>query len=201
MLNRVKDKNALQYYLSAWVILENENFWDYPDTILVEPREVEHVQDWVWQWQWDEKKFKWVPVANSPPNRPQPHDIKMMNGISVFRYGGRIKEIVFDKETPGILLEEPTPNTDGRMVLKVCFDPSYPKAFLQFKETIEGLFVLDPPGDREITYSGLTYRQQIRELPLLLIRGDENVHELLRVRYVPPTGLTVGPHSDSQPPR
>jgi hypothetical protein len=190
ILNRVKDKNALQYYISAWIILENENFWDYPDTILVEPREEEHTQDW----QWDEMAHKWIPVVSPPP---QPHDIKMMNGISVFRYGGSINEIVLDSETPGILFEDPTPNTDGRMVLKICFDPRHPNDFLQFKETVEGLFVLDPPGDREVSYNGLIYRQRIRELPLLLIRGDENVRDLLRVEYVPATGRPVGLHSDT----
>jgi hypothetical protein len=200
MLNRVKDRNALQYYISAWVILENENFWNYPDSILVEPREVEHTQDW----QWDDREHKWIPVASVLPNRPQPYNIKMMHGISVFQYGGRIKEIVIDNETPGILFEEPTPNTDGHMVLKICFDPLSPNDFLQFKETVEGLFVLDPPGDREISYRGSIYRQRIRELPLLLIRGGkENVRDLLRVEYVPATGRTVGDHSDNadQPPR
>jgi hypothetical protein len=195
ILNRVKDKNALQYYISAWVILENEKFWDYPDTIPVESREMEHSQDWVWQW--DKMTSKWVSVV-SPP-----HDIKMINGVSVFRYGSRIKEIVIDKETPGILFEDPTPNIDDRMILKICFDPRRPNDFLQFKETVEGLFVLDPPGDREISYSSLIYRQRVRELPLLLIRGDENVRDLLRMEYVPATGRPVGPHSDNadQPPR
>jgi hypothetical protein len=177
IFDRVKDRNALQYYISAWVILENVKFWDYPDSIDVTSKEVLNNVDLVWHY--DESRSEWG--TRVLPHRP-------VNGISVFDYGGRKKEIVIDKETPGILLEDPTEATKDSMILKVCFDPRNPNDFLQFKQTAEGLFILYPPGDdSEISYGGSTYRQRIRkgEVPLLLIRGIEDVRDLLYQDPVP----------------
>lgn len=175
---------ALQYYISAWIILEYEGIPNYPDTITV--RDVITLREDI---------VRIPPVLNNQGEVVEPEksyqlrlqDPRAVNpgGVGYIQYESLNRIILIKEQTRGVLLNTRVDETDGRTVLEIGFERDNNNT-LTFKEDALGeYFYLDPAGSgTTIQYGGHAYRQLMRERPLLMVRIGENIENTLRVHTV-----------------
>ncbi|MDR1410614.1 MAG: hypothetical protein LBI91_00240 [Spirochaetaceae bacterium] len=171
---------ALQYYISAWIILEYVGIPDYPDTITV--RDVVTIPE------------------GAEPGRPyqlRPQDPRAVNprGVGYIQYENLDRIILIKEQTRGVLLNSRIDETDGRLILDIGFERDNNNTLMFKEDELGEYFYLYPPGTREIQYGTYVYRQLMRERPLLLVRVGENIEDTLRIHTVEGRSPVSGPQN------
>jgi hypothetical protein len=173
---------ALQYYISTWVILESEELPDYPETISVRDLTI-----------FREDVVKIPPVMGRQGEVVEPEqsyrfvllpDPRAVNpaGVGHIMYGNFSRTILVKEQTRGVLLNIRTDEADERMILEIGFERDNNNV-LTFKEDELGeyFYLFPAESGATIRYGGYPYRQLSRERPLLMVRIEENIENTLRI--------------------
>jgi hypothetical protein len=169
---------ALQYYISASVTLEYVGIPDYPDSISVKNHA--GIQD-------GNHPLPPVVIDRDTANEKtytlgyqfsNVRDFQQLNpnGIASIDYGTLSRIVFIPAMTGGVLLNNWIDEADNRRVLEIGFERNN-NSVLSFKEDESGEYFYLIPADNgsEIQYEGHTYRQLIRERPILMVRVEENI--------------------------
>jgi hypothetical protein len=159
IFKRIANPMALQYYISSWVILNYDDIPDYPASIGVQS----------------------FPNVSAPPYASVPNRIDVNpQGTAQLSYDSLDRVILIKEQTRGALLSM----SDDGSILDICFEPNN-ESTLTFKlDDFTGYYFLEQANGMRIQYGDIVYTQWIQEMPLLLVRMEENVERTIQAYTV-----------------
>jgi hypothetical protein len=159
IFKRIANPMALQYYISSWVILNYDDIPDYPESI-------------------DVRNF---PNVEAPPYAGIPNRIDVNPaGAAQLRYDSLSRVILIKEQTRGAMLSM----SDDGSVLDICFEPNNESTLTFRLDDSNGYYFLEQGNGMRIQYGDIVYTQWIQEMPLLLVRMEENVERTIQAYTV-----------------